>query len=144
MLELNESAPRQPTRAELREQRKADLKKAEQEQYERDLEAIDDLEVLHGDSNIGVRRVAYTPGLPVLLAVRTPKPAEVKRYRSRIKPQDLESATAAAIELQSVCRVYPDDATFAKVLAARPGVDAQLGAKAVELATAASESEGKG
>jgi hypothetical protein len=75
-----------------------------------------------------------------------PKPAEVKRYRSRIKPDSKGrpgDAVAAAEELAAVCRVYPDDDTYAALCEARPGIHVQLGVAAIQLAAGQAEDQGK-
>jgi hypothetical protein len=136
-----------------REARKAAARKAADDALAVDLEAIDAIEVQLGDDNVGVMRVGYTPGLPVAAAVRCPKPAELKRFRDRVKPgqkdgrnRDVSPDTAKACEeLADVCLVYPTDrAVYAKLCEARPGLAAQLGSKAVDLAVAAEDAAGKG
>lgn len=126
-----------------REARKAQLESARSEQIAVDLEAIDALEVEHGDSNIAEVEIPFTAGLPVKLAVRTPKPVELKRYRDRLrknKDQQLE----AAQELAAVTWVYPSDKEVQKaVLEARPGVDGQLGVTALQLALGKTEDDVK-
>lgn len=132
---------------ERRAKRKAEAAEAAKVQREKDLEAIDALEVDHGDSNIDVVEIPHTPGLPVLLAVRTPTEVEMKRYRATVKPGrdgapgDSLKATS---DLAAVCVVYPDKDLYKKVLAARPGVDASVGLAAVKLCMGKAESEGKG
>lgn len=126
-----------------REARKAQLESAKNEQIAIDLEAIDALEVEHGDSNIAIVEVPFTSGLPVMCAVRTPKPVELKRYRDRLrknKDQQLE----AAQELAAVTWVYPSDKDVQKqVLEARPGIDGQLGVTALQLALGKTEDDAK-
>src|SRR5689334_5561321 len=94
-----------------------------------DLAAINELEIKHGDENIASDVVAYSPDLPCMWAVRTPTDAEVKRFRARVKPGKdgiTGDGIAAAIELGSACRVYPDAEAYRKLLAARPGIDTAL------------------
>lgn len=131
---------------EARAARKAKAAEARNAQFALDLEAIDQLEIEHGDGNIAFLEVPFTDGLPVLVACRTPKPAEMKRYRSRldVKPGKKPDTVAAAEELASVVRVYPDPEVYAELCAARPGVHVQLGVKSLELATASEAEEGKG
>jgi hypothetical protein len=90
--------------------------------------------------------VLYTPGLPTLIACKTPEGKYHKRYRERIRPRtgangkiEIGDLNAAAEELASVCRVYPDDETYARMLEKRPGIHAQLGRAAADLASAAEE-----
>ena len=72
---------------ERRAARKAAAAAAAEAQREIDLEAIDALETTIGDSNVATIEIAHVPGLPVLLAVRCPRPVEIKRYRDEIKPR---------------------------------------------------------
>jgi hypothetical protein len=134
-----------------RAKRRADSDRARDEQKATDLEAISELEIEHGDTNISTLECPYTPGLPVMLAVRTPKPAEMKRYRDGCKPDKngRSDALGPAILLAEICRVYPprdEDGTalYARVCEARPGVNVQLGVLAVKLAAGKAEDEGKG
>jgi hypothetical protein len=112
-----------------------------------DIEAIDALEIEHGDSNVSVVHVPYTPDLPTCAAVRCPKPAEVKRYQARLKPKhekDHPDPVVAAEELAAICRIYPaDKETYAALCAARPGLVVQLGVEALRLAMGKSDAEGK-
>jgi hypothetical protein len=131
-----------------RAERKAKLAKQAEAQRAVDLVKIDALEVEHGDSNIKVIEVPFTPGLVTLAAVRAPSPPEVKRYRSRVKPNaktgEPGDAVAAAEELASVCRVYPGEDEYAALLEARPGLHVQLGVAAIQLAAGRAEDAGKG
>lgn len=114
------------------------------EQAATDAEAIDDLRVLHGDSNIETLTVAYVPDLPNTVAVRTPKSIELKRYRDRIAKDVQANAVAAAEELACVVVVYPTAEEFDRLHAARPGLKTLAGLASLKLASAVSESEGKG
>jgi len=130
-----------------REARKAELAKKYNEQRAIDLEAIDELEIEHGDSNIRVVDVPFTPGLPTCFAGKCPSPDLVKRYRTRVSPKKDGSTDAspmaAAQEVGAACRVYPDAETWAKLLAARPGIDVQLGLEVLRLAAGRAQEEGK-
>lgn len=126
--------------------RKAEALKARNAQRVIDLDAIDALEVEHGDSNVGVINLPYSAGLPTCAAVRAPKPAELKRFRTRVTPKhekDRPDSGAAAEELAAVCVIFPDAETYARLCTARPGLAVQLGSKAVDLATGKVEAEGK-
>lgn len=130
-----------------RAERKAEARKAYEVQRAKDLDAITDLEVEHGDSNVGVINVPFTEGLPTAVACKCPSPALVKRFRDRVKPKKdghQPDAVFAAEEIAGACRIFPDAETYAALCQARPGLAAQLGAKAIELATGRDESEGKG
>lgn len=130
----------QAARAARREQ----LAKDTDTQFAEDLEFIDALEIEHGASNVAVIRVPFDEhGTPVAVVVRTPKPAEVSRYRDRLKVEKADTAKAAE-EIGAVCRVYPDKDVFEKIANKRPGVKAQCGVAALALAVGTAESEGKG
>lgn len=132
-----------------RSARKAALAEQERAQLAIDLAALDDLEVAHGDSNVARLDVPYTPGLPTMAVVRVPKPAEVKRYRARLKEKNPDPQ-AAADEIGASTRVYPPrppDETpdvFDAMCEARPGLVGQLGVAAMGLAVAREHDEGKG
>lgn len=146
--EESTNVPRSPLEIaeERRAARKAEARKASEEQRAKDLDAITDLEIEHGDSNVGVVHVGHVPGLPTLAAVRCPSKAELKRFRVRCTPKnekDNPDSAAAAEELAATCRVFPDAETYERLLAARPGLAVQLGSKAVALATGSAEAAGK-
>jgi hypothetical protein len=128
--------------------RKASLDTAAEDAKASDLEAIDELEQEHGDSNVKVIHVPYTAGLPTCVAVRTPKPAEAKRYRARVKTQPgskhAPDYVVAAEELAETCLVYPTKELYERLVEARPGLATQVGLKALELSTGVEEAEGKG
>lgn len=130
-----------------REERKAKQELARREQMAVDLEAVDALEIEHGDSNVATIEVPYQPGLPVLLACRAPKSVEIKRYRDRVKERSNGKpgdALGAAVELAACCRIYPSAELYAALLEVRPGLDTQLGVEALKLASGKAASEGKG
>lgn len=127
--------------------RKAELEAQRKAQHEIDIEALDALEVEHGDSSVEAINVPFTPGLPTMVIVRAPKQVELKRYRDMVKPRkngEQGDSVAAAEALASLCLLYPDRETFAKICDARPGVHAQSGATAIQLAVGKSSEEAKG
>ncbi len=143
-----EENPRSPLELaeERRATRKAEARKAYEEQRAKDLDAITDLEIEHGDSNVGVLNVGFLEGLPTCAAVRCPSKIELKRFRQTVTPKhekDHPDANEAAEVLAKTCLVFPDKDTFERLCTARPGLAAQLGGKAVSLATGKSEAEGK-
>lgn len=126
--------------------RKAAIQEKCDAQKALDLEAVNDLEEAHGDSNIVVIDVPFTEGLPTLVAGRCPTKLELKRYRARVQPRKdgkPVDAVGAAEEIASVCQVYPEKDTYALVLDARPGLHVQLGLAVLRLATGKAEEEGK-
>jgi|GEM_PF-5023240 hypothetical protein len=123
--------------------RKAEQASKRAEQRVLDLEALDGLEVEHGDSNVAHLDVDAGPGLPTLAAVRCPRPAEVKRYQARLREKHPDPV-AAAEEIGAACLVYPPAGEQrSALLAARPGLPVQLGTLALELATGRAADEGK-
>jgi hypothetical protein len=126
--------------------RKASQEAARQEQRATDLEALDALEAEHGE--VPYVDVAHpVEGLPTLAAGRPSKPAELKRYRSRIrvtKEGGIEGAPEAAEELALACLTYPSREVYDKLVAQRPGIAAALGGAIVEHASAKAREEGKG
>ncbi len=127
--------------------RKAEVQKLHDARLALDLEAINELEITHGDSNVAVIRLPYTEGLPAAVACRCPKPAEVKRFRHQITPKhpkDQPDTIAAAEMLAGACLIYPDRETYDRLCLARPGLAGQLSGEAMKLATGKDETEGKG
>ncbi len=94
--------------------RKADLETARLVQLAIDLEALDAAEIQYGDSNIGRLDIPFTPDLPTICLVRTPNPAEMKRYRFMTTPQhdkdrpDLQKA-AEALDVLDKAGFRPED-----------------------------------
>lgn len=124
--------------------RKEEQARARDMQKATDLEAIDALEVQYGDSNIRYVEIPYTPGLPVLAAVRCPKPIEIKRYRATVAPDPKSFAAKAAEDLGAICLVYPAAGEVRdQVLEARPGLLVGLGIEALGMSTGKAQDEGK-
>ncbi len=134
---------------ERRAARKAALAEQEAAQRAIDLEALDDAEVKHGDSNVYQHNVPYTPGMPTMCIARCPTPLETKRFQDRVKPRangksDPDAGIAAAKELTAVTLVYPDKDVFKTLCEQRPMVELELGVAALGLAKGAAADEGKG
>jgi len=128
-------------------EREAEIAEERAEQMLVDLDAIDALKSELGHSNVAVVELPFTPGLPVLIAARCPTPAESKRFQDRLKEGaegEKPDPIAAAREVGASCRKYPDDETWARVLAARPGVLVQLGGEALKLVIGKTRAAGKG
>lgn len=130
-----------------RAERKAKLAAAKAEQFAADLEALDALELEHGDDK--VRRVdlnAWAPGVPTFVVVRMPSPIEFRRYQDQVKtqgngkPGDVVRATHAVAD---ACIVYPDADTYKRVREASPGVHVIAGTTAVDMCAAKAAEEGK-
>jgi hypothetical protein len=133
----------------IRAERKKALQAQADAQRAQDLEKINELEVEHGDTNVIVLDVPYTPGLPTCVAARTPTDPEIKRYRHRVnegrKGQEIDpkAAQRASEELADVVVIFPSKDDFEAICKARPAVRAQLGAASTKLSQAREEAEGK-
>ena len=129
-----------------RADRKAALQAQADEQRVIDVQALNDAEIAHGDTNVCHVDVPYTPGLPTLCVARLPKGIELKRYRTRLKIDgqkvDIAAANDAAAELGRAVCVYPDAVTFAQMCEARPDLAGQLGSRATKLAQGKAADEG--
>lgn len=130
---------------EKREARKEKLRADFDEQRAIDLEAVDDLEIEHGDNAIASVDIPYRPGEPTLVCVRAPNVAEMKRYRARVKPRKggEVAAVEAAEELARSVMVYPGPEMRETLTQRIPMLEANAGVKALQLAGAISEDEGK-
>lgn len=126
-----------------REVRKAALLEKRDAQRAIDLEAIDALEIEHGDSNIAIVELDYVEGLPTCAAVKVTPPAVLLRYQARIRNED-KTQVDAAKEVCDSCRVYPaDDEVWKALLAVRPALHTQLGVEAINLGRGKSAAEAK-
>jgi hypothetical protein len=136
---------------ELAEARRAARKAGNRAEWENqralDIEALDALEQEYGDTSVKALDVPFTPGLPTLVVARCAKPVELARYRDSVRPapdgRKQPDHVKAGEQLATLCRVYPDDDTYAKVRDARPGIHLQLGVAALELATGREQAESK-
>ena len=129
-----------------RAERKEALAKQKAEQQVADLARLNELEIEHGDESVATVRLGrYVPGIATLAVVRCLRPAELKRYRDRVKKENADNARAAE-EAGMSALLYPEkgsdlwQATFAAV----PGITARLGVAAVYLAAGLEQAEGKG
>jgi len=85
---------------------------AREEQFACDLEAIEALEEKLGVRVHYSRQVrTFVPGLPVVVGVRAPDPAEYKRLFSSINRSggNGDAKVAALLMLANACWVYPED-----------------------------------
>jgi hypothetical protein len=134
--------------------RKASVDEKRSAQRVIDLEALDALETQLGDANVGVIELDdFIPGLVTLVAYRVPRPAEVNRYRDRVKPSkkgEPPDFVVATEELAAVVTVYPDRKTeegaalLAKLFEERPAVKSQIGQAASKKSLGREVGEGKG
>ena len=126
----------------IRQERHEAERKLAEEQEAIDLEAIDALEVEHGDSNVAVLKVGHTPGVSVLAAVRCPTSAETKMYHSLLKAKKPD-ADAAARQLARLCQIYPPKGDERdRQHEARPALAMLLGVAASNLSAAVRLEEG--
>lgn len=122
--------------------------KAEETQYEADLEARLALEDEH-ESISAVKVPRFVKGHPTRAYVRTPTAPEYKRYKAQVyKKVHEKSAGANALEAQELlarsCWIYPADAEErASMLEAFPGILTPISMAAVSLAEGKAVDEGK-
>lgn len=127
--------------------RKAAAAQAREEQYAKDLEAIDALEVESGEDIATLKVSQFKPGLPSLVGVKAPTEAYYKRFAQMIRKsgQNLEARAHAQDMLAESCWAYPNDADQRKAMKeAFPGVLVSIAVKAAELAELNADEEGKG
>jgi hypothetical protein len=128
-----------------RAERKAEADKRRRAQRAIDLLALEELELEYGDGNVvSVDLIGWAPGLPTLVAARAAKPAEVKRYRSRVKVKhgEIEGTADGAEQIAASCVVYPKTPEeYEAILTQRPGVAASLGNAIIQHTQAKAESE---
>lgn len=130
-----------------RAERKAAAAKAREEQYAKDLEAIDAMEIESGEELATLKVANYKPGLPSLVGVKAPSEAYYKRFAQMIRKsgQNLEARAHAQDLLADSCWVYPKDDDQRKAMKeAFPGVLVSIAVKAAELAELNADEEGKG
>lgn len=126
----------------------AEAQAAAEAQEAIDIEAITDLEIEHGVSNVSVIWAAHSPGLPCAIAVRTPNPNEIKVYRAGIRIDPHPKARApdfqkAAEDLAARCRIYPTKEQYESLCELRPGIAGQVGKAASDLATGREQDDAK-
>jgi hypothetical protein len=131
-------------RKKLAEQTEAE-KDAREEQEATDLEALHDAKMEHGTAAVVAVVIPWTPGLPTFAVFRRPRPLEFKRFQDQITQKDATPAdTVEAAELLSgLCRVYPPEEAFAKMVAVAPGLPVAGGSAAVGLASGKAKEDRK-
>lgn len=130
-----------------RAERKSAAEAARKEQYAKDLEAIDDLEVKSGDEITTLKVASFKAGLPTLVGIKAPSEQYYKRYAQMIRRagQNLEKAAEAQEMLADSCWVYPDDKQVRKEMReAFPAVLMSIVVKVNELVELKSEDEKNG
>lgn len=124
--------------------RKAARAKEQRKQYATDLEHLDLLEQEHGEGAITALKVDRD-NLPTLVILKCPPDPVVKRFRTQTRPvgDKTPDPTQPAEIVADCCLLYPDKDTFARMCGAVPGLHAQAGAAALDLATAKQHDLGK-
>ena len=128
--------------------RKAAHQVAHDEQARRDLAALDELELEHGDGAVAtIKTGRFAPGLPTFAVVRAPSGAQYKRFVDQVRKagQNLEARGKAQDLLGESCLVYPrEKAERDAMLAEFPGLLVSASVEAARLADLRGEEEGKG
>lgn len=124
------------------------LKKMEEEQFARDLEALMQLEEEYGYGNIVGVKVNFTPGLPTRAFLRVPDRAQYQKYRDNgtkaVGQKNTKGHTDALDVLAKSCWAYPKEHEAKEaMLEATPGLLASIGHEAIKLAEGKAEEEGK-
>jgi hypothetical protein len=123
--------------------------KAEEAQYEKDLEARIRLEDEHG-TLAGVKVVGFVPGQPTHAFVKAPLPAQYKRYKDLVQRagDEKRGATKRADAIDQLAQdawIYPESAEERAAMLERfPGILTPIFVAAVRLAEGKNEDEGKG
>lgn len=138
------------TKIEELEKKRADVlaarAKAEEAQYEKDLEARFALEDEHGPC-AEIKMPVYKGGQPTRAYVRTPAPAEYRRFKDIVQRNEKNASKQAEAgeQLARSAWVYPaGDEAKASMLDAYPGLLTIITVAAAELAQGARVDEGKG
>jgi hypothetical protein len=127
--------------------RQAKLAVAKEEQYALDLEALDALEVEHGDGAVArLDPERYVEGLPTFVVLKTPSGAQYKRFCDQLAKQAKDSGKArqdAQDLLAKSCWVYPKQEEQAAMLADFPGILTSIFVRAMQLVEAKQVDLGK-
>jgi hypothetical protein len=111
-----------------------------------DLDAVEAFEDANPDVACAIINVDAGLDLPTLVLVRCPEKKYHTRYLARLKPKkngQEPDGFAAHEELASVCVVYPERETYAKLCDALGGLHLQVGVAAAKLAEGKKAEEGK-
>jgi hypothetical protein len=129
------------------EERRLARAKAEEAQYEKDLEARIELEGVHG-TIAAVKVSRFVHGIPTRAYVRMPTASEYKRYKDLIFRAAADkgaktSAQRAQEDLARSCWVYPSGEEQAAMLEAIPGLLTPISMASLALAEGKNEETGK-
>jgi len=133
-----------------RAERKVELAKEREAQEATDLEAIDALEMEHGAG--GVARLdleRFAKGLPTCVALRTPDPAQYKRFVDQVGKAVEKNNQGARRDAQDLfaksCWAYPaEQEARDRMLEQFPGLLVSIAIRAAQLVEAKAAEEGKG
>lgn len=129
--------------------RKEAAAKDQAEQEEKDLLALNDLEIEHGDSSVGTMRVErFVPGNPMTIVFKAPSKAQYKRFCDQVaasmKKNDTKSRQDAQDLLSNSVWVYPKESSERDaMLEAFPGLLLSIAIEAQKLVEAKKVEEGK-
>lgn len=103
-----------------REERKAALAEAYEEQFEKDLFALDALEAEHGFGRVVRMNIkGFVPGLPTFIVIRSPGGTPLyKRYTDMVRAAGKNAAAIGAAQemLGEASIVYPSEPEMLKAL----------------------------
>lgn len=111
-----------------------------------DLAAINEIEDSSGEILTTLKTKGYKEGAAAILALRTPKPSEYKRFTDMVSMAKDANAKRKAVEmLADVVWLYPPGGSELRkaTLEAFPGALISVGGEAPKLAEAKAEDEGK-
>lgn len=134
---------------EERAKRRKDLEKAEEAQNATDLEALNTLEIEHGDGMVRAVKVpTFMRGLPRRVFFKAPTTPQYQRYTDtygRATTKQSPAGQRAALELLGKsCWLYPTNQEQREALVeAFPGLEVSVGLAAAKLGEAEQENEGK-
>lgn len=134
---------------ERRAKRKAGIAEAREVQFAVDLEALDELEIAHGDGaveRLDVER--FVPPHPTFVVLKTPSSAQYKRFCDQVsratKHQDPKARRDAENMLGESCWIYPAEPDARKsMLEEFPGLILSVAIRAAKLVEANEVAEGK-
>jgi len=119
--------------------RKAATAKERQEQYAKDVAAVDGIEQTEGDDRVRVLTVpSFVMSLPTVVVVKTPTPGQFNRFRQMVRKagNNTEAIGAAKDLLAASCIAYPDEETYGRMKEAWPSIHDNAGVEAISLGEA--------
>jgi hypothetical protein len=129
--------------------RKAELAKAQADQFAADLEALDALEVEHGDGAVArLDLERYVKGQPTFAVLKTPSGAQYKRFcdmvSKAVEKNNQVARRAAQDTLAESCWIYPANSDQRKAMLDEfPGLLVSIAVRATQLVEGRAAEEGK-